>query len=276
MTVDAHQHFWTLARGDYGWLTPDKGPIYRDFGPDDLAPLMAQAGVTRTVLVQAAPTIAETEFLLRVADETTFVAGVLGWVDFEADDAPERIAALAAHPKLKGLRPMVQNITDDDWMLRAELAPAIEAMISAGLSFDALVAPRHLPVLRRFAAQYPDLRIVIDHAAKPDVARRELQDWSREIRVIAAETPLFCKFSGLVTEAAPGCRVSDIRPVSDVLIDAFGPARLIWGSDWPVLHLNGDYLSWRAMAGALTADLSAEDRESIFGGVAERFYGLIP
>jgi L-fuconolactonase len=147
-------------------------------------------------------------------------------------------------------------------------------MIAADLRFDALVLPRHLPNLRRFAARYPDLRIVIDHAAKPDIAGQDLGAWARDIRAIAAETPLACKLSGLVTEAAPGWGADDLRPVTDILIDAFGPTRLMWGSDWPVLNLNGDYLSWRAAADALTADLAETDREWVFGRAAGHFYGI--
>ena len=144
MIIDAHQHFWQPARGDYGWLKPDLTTLYRDFMPDDLKPVLHRNQVAGTILVQAAPTMAETEFLLRLADETPFVLGVVGWVDFSAPSAAEDIARLAAHSKLVGLRPMIQDIPDDDWMLRADLTPAFEAMIAQDLTFDALVLPRHL------------------------------------------------------------------------------------------------------------------------------------
>jgi L-fuconolactonase len=274
MRVDAHQHFWRLDRGDYGWLTPALAPIYRDFMPADLQPLLAAAGVEQTVLVQAAPSQAETDFLLQIAGETPFVAGVIGWIDFEAPDAAHRVAALAARPKLIGLRPMIQDLADDAWMLSDAIAPAIQAMSEEGLTFDALVKPRHLPHLRAFAARYPGLDIVIDHAAKPDIAAGELQPWADDIRKIAAETRLVCKLSGLVTEAASGWTVETLRPYVEVLIEAFGADRLMWGSDWPVVNLNGTYGDWRAAAATLLSGLAESEQEAIFGGVASAFYGL--
>ncbi len=272
--VDCHQHFWRLDRGDYGWLTPAMRPIYRDFLPADLAPLMAAAGVDRTVLVQAAPSEAETSFLLGLAEETPFVAGVVGWVDLEAADAVHRIAALASRPKLVGLRPMIQDIADDRWMLDPAIAPAVEAIAAEGLTFDALVLPRHLKVLRAFAGRYPALDIVIDHGAKPPIAAGAFDDWAADMHVLAAETRLTCKLSGLVTEAAPGWTVETLRPYVALLIEVFGADRLMWGSDWPVVNLNGDYASWRGAAETLLAGLSDSEREAIFGRSASVFYGL--
>jgi L-fuconolactonase len=274
MRIDSHQHFWLLSRGDYGWLTSDLAAIHRDHAPADLEPLLKTAHIDRTVLVQAAPTVAETDFLLRLAESTPFVAGVVGWVDFEADDAAHRIAALAARENLVGLRPMIQDIVDDRWMLSAAIRPAVEAMADEGLTFDALIRPRHIPILGEFAALYPALDIVIDHAAKPDIAAGGLGDWARDIRKLAAETRLVCKLSGLVTEAAPGWSAQTLRPYVDVLVDAFGADRLMWGSDWPVLNLNGDYAAWMATAEQLLAGLSDTEREAIFGGTASVFYGL--
>jgi len=274
MRVDSHQHFWLLARGDYGWLTSEVAAIHRDHTPTDLEPLLRAARIGRTVLVQAAPTAAETDFLLRLAETTPFVAGVVGWVDFEADDAAHRVAALAARPKLVGLRPMIQDLADDRWMLGAAIRPAVAAMADEGLTFDALVKPRHIPILGEFAARYPALDIVIDHAAKPDIATGGFDDWARDIRDLAAETRLVCKLSGLVTEAAPGWSAQTLRPYVDVLVEAFGADRLMWGSDWPVLNLNGDYAAWMAVAEQLLAGLSETEREAVFGGTASVFYGL--
>jgi L-fuconolactonase len=274
MRIDAHQHFWRLARGDYGWLTAELEPIYRDHEPADLAPLLKAAGVERTVLVQAAPSDAETDFLLRLAETTDFVAGVVGWVDFEAPDAAHRIAALAAREKLVGLRPMIQDIPDPRWMLNEAIEPAIEAIADEGLTFDALIKPIHLPILHEFAGRHPGLDIVIDHAAKPDIAGGALTDWARDIRALAAETRLVCKLSGLVTEAAPGWSAETLQPYVDVLLEAFGADRLMWGSDWPVLNRNGSYAAWTATAETLLASLSETERDAIFGGAAGVFYGL--
>ena len=167
--VDAHQHFWRLDRADYGWLTPAQAPIYRDFEPADLAPLLARAGIDATVLVQAAPTVAETRFLLELAAATPAVAGVVGWAPLAAPNAPDVVAELARAPHLKGLRPMIHDIPDVDWMLGPALAPGLRAIAASDLVFDALVRPPHLPNLRRLLDRHPDLRVVIDHGAKPEI-----------------------------------------------------------------------------------------------------------
>ena len=204
MVIDAHQHFWTLGRGDYAWPTSDLEPIFRDFGPADLAPLLAKAGVDGTMLVQATPTLAETSFLLDVAARTSFVKGVVGWADFAAADAASTIAELAANPLLKGLRPMVQTIPDDKWMLGYNLGSAFEALMRADLIFEALILPRHLPVLGNLLARYPLLRVVIDHAAKPDIAGGGFEPWARDIARIARATGASCKLSGMWTEGGGG------------------------------------------------------------------------
>ncbi|HEX3406979.1 MAG TPA: amidohydrolase family protein [Caulobacteraceae bacterium] len=276
MQIDAHQHFWRVSRGDYGWLTPDAHPaICRDFGPDDLRPLLAAAEVERTVLVQAAPTAAETDFLLTIATATTFVAGVVGWADFEARDAPARIEALASDPKLLGLRPMLQDLPDVAWIGRPSIGAALDTMERLGLTFDALVTPRHLSHIARLIESRPGLRLVIDHGAKPDIAAGELGGWAEQMLAIGRGSEAFCKLSGLVTQAQADWRAEDLKPYVDVLLDAFGPARLMWGSDWPVVNEAGGYAAWRAAAEALTAHLSAGERALIFGGTAAAFYGIV-
>ena len=272
MRIDAHQHFWSITRGDYGWLTPDKGVLWRDYLPHDLAPLMGKAGIDRTLLVQAAPTEAETRFLLEIAHQTPFVAGVVGWADFTAPDAPARIAALAADPLLVGLRPMVQDIAEDGWIARADLAPALHAVQAQGLVFDALVLPRHLGPLGVMLDRHPDLTVVVDHAAKPHIAAQDFDPWRANIAAIAARPNTFCKFSGLVTAAAPGWTMRDLEPVVAHLLATFGPERLIWGSDWPVVTLAADYATWHAAADALLAECSPGERAAIFGATAARVY----
>lgn len=272
MMIDAHQHFWQLSRGDYGWLTPEAGLIYRDFGPDDLRPILAQHRIARTILVQAAPTIGETEFMLDLAARTPFVAGVVGWVDFTAADARDRIEALAQNPLLVGLRPMVQDISDDDWLLRDDLAPAIAAMIAHDLVFDALVLVCHLPRLARFVERYPDLRVVIDHGAKPHIRDRGFAPWQQAIAPLAANPRVVCKLSGLVTEASADWTADDVRPYCDELLRLFGPERLLWGSDWPVVNLAGGYDRWREVAWASLAGLTSTERDAVLGGNAEKLY----
>ena len=271
--VDAHHHLWRVARGDYAWL-PSHPEIHRDFMPADFLPLIKSADVGRTVLVQAAPTQAETEFLLETARGTHFVAGVVGWVDFEAPRAPEAIAHLAADPLLVGLRPMLQDLADDEWLLSPALAPAFDAMASARLRFDALVKPRHLKCLLRFLENRSDLPVVIDHGAKPDIAARGFEPWAGDMRRLAKETEAFCKISGLATEARPDWRPEDLKPYFDVLLETFGPNRLMWGSDWPVVNEAGGFARWHDAAQWLMRELSARERDAVFGDAAIAFYGL--
>jgi L-fuconolactonase len=271
--VDSHQHFWRLDRGDYGWLTPALEPIYRDYLPTDLAPLLARAGVGSTIVVQAAPTLDETRFLLQLARSHGFIAGVVGWADFESEDAAETIAWLASDAKLMGLRPMIQDISDPHWMLRPELAPAFEAMVGHDLAFDALVLPAHLVALRELADLYPDLRMVVDHGAKPPLRGGDLQEWKTRITCIASETPAVCKFSGLVTEAGSASPAA-LAACVDHLLETFGPRRLMWGSDWPVCELVCSYEEWLQSSEMLLVKLSAADRERIYSGTAREFYGF--
>jgi len=270
--VDAHHHVWRLARGDYGWLTPDL-PIHRDYTLDDLRPLLGD--IAATVLVQAAPTEAETAFMLDVAQASGgLVRGVVGWAPFSHIAAPARIASLANAPLLKGLRPMLQDIADTAWILQAECEAAIAALIDAGLRLDALVQPRHLPVLLRLCARHPALRLVIDHGAKPAIASGDWQPWADDIALVARDTLACCKLSGLVTEAAPGWRADDLRRYADHIIACFGPNRVMWGSDWPVVDLAGGYASWREATVTLLANLSPQERDAILGGTALEFYDL--
>ncbi len=248
MVIDTHQHFWKLDRGDYGWLTPELEKLYRDFLPGDLKPLLDTAGISGTIAVQAADTEAETEYLLSLADTHDWIRGVVGWVDLAAETAPASIARLAAHPKLLGLRPMIQDIPDDAWMLRDDLRPAIDAMIEHDLTFDALVMPRHLRHLKAFLVKYPDLRVVIDHCAKPEIRNGACEGWAQDMADIAGNTQVFCKLSGIVTEASVNWQPSDLEPYISHVLDVFPPDRLLFGSDWPVLNLASDYKTWHEIA----------------------------
>jgi L-fuconolactonase len=277
--IDAHQHFWRLDRGDYGWITPDLAAIHRDFGPGDLAPLLAAAGIGETILVQAAPTDAETRFLLHTAWATSFVAGVVGWADLAAPGAPDAIARLAEDASLVGIRPMIHDIPDPDWMLGPALEPAFRALIELDLTFDALVRPRHLPSLRVLLARHPDLRVVIDHGAKPDVAgwgrsREARADWAEAMQGLARATTAACKLSGLVTEAGPGWRAGDLQPYVEHLLECFGADRVIWGSDWPVVDLAGGYAAWWDATRACLAGTSVDEQAKILGGNAARYYDV--
>ena len=286
--VDAHCHLWQLARGDYHWLQdnddPALAPIRRDFSPGDLRPLAVRAGIDQWVVVQAAASDGETDFMLSLAAENPEIAGVVGWVDLASPAAAERIADLARRPALKGIRPMLQDIADPDWLLTAPTADALAALDSSGLRFDALVLPVHLSRLLRFCAAHPDLPVIVDHAAKPALAAGPDDPrhgfWHEGMARIARETRALCKLSGLLTEMRPDQYASDadalavLRPVVERLLDWFGPERLVWGSDWPVLTLAADHERWVRLTDRLLEPLGAADRAAILGGNARRFYGL--
>ncbi len=271
--IDAHVHYWRVDRGDYHWMTPDL-PICRDFLPGDAALLFNAAGIDGIVLVQAAATEAETRFLLSLADADPLVRGVVGWIDMMAPDAPDRLAALAQHPLLRGIRPMWQDIAEDAWMLRPEQDAAYRAVVELGLAFDALARVRHLAHLPRLIERHPDLPVVIDHAAKPEIAEGRHAEWREAMAVLASFPHVRCKFSGLVTEAAPGAPLDAIRPYAETLLELFGPQRLIFGSDWPVLTARQDFATWWDWSHRLTEHLPQADRDAVFGQNAIAFYGL--
>lgn len=274
MRIDAHHHFWTLGANDCVWPTPDLTAIYRDFEPADLVPLAARARIDGTVLVQTQPSDKDTDFILRVASENDLVKAVVGWVDLKSPVAPARIAELARHPKMRGLRPMLQILPQDDWIADPALEPAIAAMIAHELSFDALVFTRHLPFLRAFARLHPALPIVIDHGAKPPIADGILDPWRDEMRALAVLPNVCCKLSGLVTEAAPDWRPQQLVPYVRHLVEIFGPDRLMWGSDWPVLELRTGYQDWLELAESLSGVTDPAGKAALFGGTARRFYRI--
>ncbi len=275
LRVDAHHHVWRLDRGDYGWLTPALASIYRDFGLADLRPLLAPAGIGATVLVQAAPTVAETEFLLHVARASEgLVRGVVGWVDLAANDAVPTLARLANEPMLKSIRPMLQDLPDPEWILREEVGRAVSALAGLGLRLDALVRVPQLPSLLRLVDRHPDLAVVIDHGAKPEISTGGWEPWACRIAALARNPRVECKVSGLVTEAGPHWTDDGLRRYVDHLLECFGPPRLLWGSDWPVVDLAGGYRRWWKATEKLLSGLPVADREAILGGNALRFYGL--
>lgn len=273
MLIDAHVHFWQLNRPECHWPTPDLTAIHRDHGPTDWRRAMAGSGVQRAIVVQSQPDDRDTDWLLDMARDEPCIAGVVGWADLAAPTAAARIRHLAGHGALKALRPMLQALPDDDWILQSSLTPAIEAMIAHGLRFEALVLPRHLPHLRRFVARHPDLPVVIDHAAKPDIANNDLDRWRQDIAALADHPQVVCKLSGLVTEAGPDWQPEHLAPVTDHLLSCFGPARLLWGSDWPVLNLASTCSSWWQVAHQLAPQNEAA-QAAIFGGNAARFYAV--
>jgi L-fuconolactonase len=284
MQIDAHQHFWRLADRVGQWPPVSLGQIHRDFLPHDLLPTLATAGVDGTILVQSRATLADNSFMLELAAQHDFILGVVGWVDLKDSHATMQITRLAQHPKFKGVRPMLQNLPDPDWINDTALTPAIQAMLHHHLSFDALVLPHHLPSLAGFARRNPSLPIVIDHAAKPLIAIGQDEPWQTDLAALAALPNVSCKLSGLLTEAGARTDIEALAPYVNTILNHFGPERVIWGSDWPVLRLAGDYQAWREMAEHLcarwhalhapAANTFSAMREAIFGANAQRFYRL--
>lgn len=287
MTIDSHQHFWQLARGDYHWLqgpgaSAALDPLRRDFMPADLQPLLQAAGVTRSVLVQAADSTAETDFLLRVAAAHPTVGGVVGWLDMADPQAVHTLQAWAAQPAFKGVRPMLQDLPEVDWIERAPHPAVLQALLALGLRMDALVLPQHLGPLLRFVRAWPALPVVIDHAAKPPLAEgprsAAYARWRQDMAALAALPQLRCKVSGLLTLLPAGldeaATLAALRPLWDDLLALFGPARLMWGSDWPVLTLVAGYPDWHRISRQLAADLSPAEAARFWRGTAADFYAL--
>jgi L-fuconolactonase len=274
--IDAHQHFWDVSRTDYGWLRPDNVRLYRNYLPPDLAPLLADNEVDATVLVQAAPSEAETRYLFQLAHAHSVVAGVVGWADFESPGSDERITKLVedGQDKLKGLRPMIQDIPDADWVLRMELDGAFHSMSRHRLVFEALVRPSHLDALRQRLLRHPDLRVVLDHAGKPNIEHQEFELWARGIERLARDTAVSVKLSGILTEAGAHGSFEDLRPYIEHIFREFGSERIIWGSDWPVLNLASSYTDWLTMAREWIQLLAPESESAILADNAARMYRL--
>jgi L-fuconolactonase len=276
--VDAHHHVWDLGVRDPDWLRDRRlAPIHRTFTTADLRPLAAAAGVGASVLVQTLALADETDELLALADGDDLVAGVVGWVDLTAPEVADRLAALLDGPHgavLRGVRHLVQDEPDDDWLARPDVLRGLRAVGEAGLVYDLLTFPRQLPAATAAADATPGLTFVVDHCSKPPIADGTLEPWATHLRALARLPNVVCKLSGLVTEAGPAWSVDDLRPFADVVLDAFGPGRLMVGSDWPVCLLAAGYDEVLHAALDLVAGLSPAERAEVLSGTATRVYQL--
>jgi L-fuconolactonase len=277
-TVDAHHHFWDPATADYPWLTDDLAPIRRAFGPADLAPLLRESRIDLTVLVQTRSSRDETREFLSTAAAHPFIAGVVGWIDLTRAPIRDDLASLRASPggdRLVGIRHQVHDEPDPAWLAQADVRRGLGEVASAGLVYDLLVRARELPAAIDAAVALPELRFVLDHAAKPAIVSHVREPWTQLIRRLAGLANVSCKLSGLVTEADwAKWQPDELRPYVETVLEAFGPSRLMFGSDWPVCLLAASYERVVDTARELTAELTATEQARVFGGTAIETYGL--
>jgi L-fucono-1,5-lactonase len=276
--VDSHHHFWDPSRADYPWMTDELVAIRRAFGADDLRPLLAAAGIDASIVVQTRSSIEETAEFLATAAGEPFVAGVVGWVDLTGPAVPEAISRLRGLPggeRLVGVRHQVHDEGDPEWLGRRDVRRGLAAVADAGLTYDLLVRTRELPAALEAARALPELRFVVDHIAKPEIARGVLEPWAGRLGALARLPNTFCKLSGMVTEAVwTDWSVDDLRPYADVVLETFGPSRLLFGSDWPVCLLAAGYQEVVDATQALLEDLSVDERGAVLGGTAIEVYRL--
>ena len=277
MNIDAHIHFWRLARGDNVTLgsTPAMASIYRDREPPDLKPHLDSAGVDRIVVVQAAETLAENLYTLGLTRSFSWIAGVVGWIDPVSPSVGEEVATLAADPRFKGVRPVRDDNQSIAWMLDRRLEPGWRAFQAAGLVVDVLIQnPDEVPLVEYFVRTHPDMSIVLDHCAKPDIAAGRFEPWASDLTELARHQNVACKFSGLLNCAARGAGATELAPYAQHVLAVFGVHRVLWASDWPPLDIAADYSTWRKVSLELVAGLSGEKRAAVLGGNAERVYRL--
>ena len=274
MRVDAHQHYWHFDAVRDGWITPEMGVLRNDFMPTDAEPLLRAAGIDAVVAVQADQSATETEFLLSLAERHDFIRGVVGWIDLRAPDLAEQLDTWRGREHLKGFRHVAQAEAED-FLSRLEIVAGIALLGAHNYTYDILVYPRQLPAAVRLVEQCPGVQFILDHCAKPPIAQGEMAPWRAGFERLASFPNVACKLSGLVTEAQwQAWTDADLRPVLDVALDAFGPERLMFGSDWPVCLLAADYHRVFDAVSEWSHRLTAVERAQLLGGTAQHVYGL--
>jgi L-fuconolactonase len=275
MRIDSHHHFWRYDAVQYNWIDDAMSPIRRDFLPGDLAPVIREAGIDGVISVQARQTVDETRWLLDLAHEHDFIRGVVGWVPLINADVKRHIERFKENRKLVCVRHVVQGEPDDDFILRDDFNRGVETLKEFDLRYDILIFERHLPQTIAFVDRHPQQVFVLDHVAKPKIKAAEIEPWRTNMRELARRPNVYCKVSGMVTEANPQTWTPEkLRPYFDVVLEAFGPRRLMFGSDWPVCLVAVPYSRWMNTVVDWTSDLSPAERERIFGATALEAYGL--
>ncbi|MCB0658231.1 MAG: amidohydrolase family protein [Saprospiraceae bacterium] len=277
MRIDSHQHFWQYSPSSHSWINDEMQVLKRDFLPSDLEPLLTSRGMDGCVAVQAAQHERETDFLIHLADQHSFIKGVVGWVDLRAKNVEARLSHYAQFPVLKGFRHIVQDEPDPHFLLQPDFCRGIEALQKFGFTYDILVYPIHLEVAYLFASRFPEQPFVVDHLAKPYIKQQEIEPWASQMRKLASLPHVYCKLSGMVTEADwKHWHSRDFKPYTEVILEAFGAERVMIGSDWPVCLLAGNYGRVIHLGEELISALNPTDRTKIMGGNAARFYNLLP
>src|SRR5579871_1012428 len=276
MRIDSHQHFWDITRFQYSWMPAGDSPLHRNFLPPDLEPILQRNRLDGSVVVQANVILEETRWLLELAAQHEFIRGVVGWVDLTDPALGTTLDDLQRHPKFKGVRHLVHDEPDVNWLLRRDVLRGLQELARRGIPYDLLLRPQHLALVPRLAEQIPELRLVIDHIPKPLIAQQRLDGWAEDMETAAKVPHLHCKLSGMITEADPrGWKAEHLRPYVQHVFSLFGPSRLMFGSDWPVCTLAG---TWKEVLAAFTQSLgpqSIETREKLLGATAARFYKLL-
>lgn len=275
MKIDAHQHFWVYNAREYGWMGPGMEILQRDYLPPDLAPLLKSAGIDGTVAVQARQCLEESRWLLDLADQYAFIKGVVGWVDLCSPEIDEQLSTLTCHRKFLGVRHILHDEPDDQFMLREDFVRGIGRLAKYKLTYDLLPFPRHLSVACELVKRFPEQPFVVDHLAKPRIKAQELSPWAVDIRRLATFPNVFCKISGMVTEAdCQHWKPADFTPYLDVIFACFGTKRVIVGSDWPVCTLAGNYSQVMRIPADYLGKLSTDEQAAVWGENAKRFYGI--
>jgi L-fuconolactonase len=275
MKIDAHQHFWRYSPTEYGWISDAMPELRRDFLPDDLLQETSAVGINGVVAVQARQSLDETEWLLELAQSQPFIRGVVGWVPLAAAEVERYLETFSQNPTLKGVRHVVQDEPDDAFLAGMQFNDGVAALRKFGLVYDILIFERQLPQAIEFVDRHPDQPFVLDHLAKPKVAAKELRPWDQRIRELGRRENVVCKVSGLVTEANwKNWTDAQLRPYLDTVLDAFGPRRLMFGSDWPVCLLATSYAGWYETVERWAAALTSDERSWLFGKTAAKAYGI--